>query len=66
VGARDRGSRRENDDVAAVLGQRGARVTYNVIPGESHTWAAWRLNAFSSLPWVSGWFEATGTRPAVA
>jgi enterochelin esterase-like enzyme len=66
VGAHDRGSRRENDDVAAVLRRRGALVTYNVVPGENHTWAAWRLNAFSSLQWVSGWFEATRDRAAVA
>jgi enterochelin esterase-like enzyme len=66
VGAQDRGSRRENDDVAAVLGSRGALVTYNVVPGENHTWVAWRLNTFSSLPWVSGWFGAGRTPPGVA
>ena len=66
VGARDRGSKRENDDVAAVLGRRGALVTYNVFAGESHTWAAWRLNTFSSLPWVSSWFEAARSPAAVA
>jgi enterochelin esterase-like enzyme len=39
---------------------RSVAVTFNVVKGEGHTFAAWRENLVLSLPWVSEWFKAWG------
>jgi enterochelin esterase-like enzyme len=64
VGNGDNGSRVESAAMAKVFQQRGVAVTFHDFADESHTWAAWRRNLFSSLPWVSSWFVSTGVVPA--
>jgi enterochelin esterase-like enzyme len=60
VGAGDRRSRTQDDAIVRVLRARGIDVTYNVFPGQAHSWSAWRQNILVSLPWVSGWFTSRG------
>jgi enterochelin esterase-like enzyme len=60
VGVGDRRSRAQDDAIALVLRARGIDVTYNVFPGEAHSWSAWRKNILVSLPWLSEWFASRG------
>jgi S-formylglutathione hydrolase FrmB len=63
VGATDRQSRAESAAVSAILVHRGLAVTFHVFPGEQHTWATWRRNLHSSLPWLSAWFASQAAVP---
>src|SRR5581483_5583754 len=64
VGMGDNDSRTESAAMTEVLRRRGVAVTFHDFAGESHSWAAWRRNLFSSLPWVSSWFVSTGVATA--
>ncbi|HLJ08785.1 MAG TPA: alpha/beta hydrolase-fold protein [Acidimicrobiia bacterium] len=64
VGMGDNGSRTESAAMVKVLQQRGVTVAYHDFADESHNWAAWRRNLFSSLPWLSSWFASTGVSTA--
>ncbi|HTC82286.1 MAG TPA: hypothetical protein VK848_12200, partial [Acidimicrobiia bacterium] len=66
VGMGDNGSRTESAAMVRVCEQRGVPVTFHDFADESHSWAAWRRNLFSSLPWVSSWFVSTAASPAPA
>ncbi|MFN8035297.1 MAG: alpha/beta hydrolase-fold protein [Acidimicrobiia bacterium] len=57
AGAGDRDAIRAGRRAQALFRQRAVPVTFNVVRGEGHTFAAWRENLALSLPWVSNWFK---------
>jgi len=58
AGASDRESIRAGREAERLFRARSVPVTFNVVKGEGHTFAAWRENLALSLPWVSEWFKA--------
>lgn len=66
VGASDSGSRAESVELSRVFERRGIPVAFHDFADEAHNWSVWRRNLYSSLPWVSSWFVATGAATAPA